>query len=74
MQAMLKIRHQAVAGAAEHAAAMTLDERLEHLAKLAEGLRRGLLVGPHQPRITGHIGTEDGHQLALGPGLLKQRR
>ena len=42
------------------------DRRIENsLPVLLEGRQRARFVGPHQPRITDHVGRKDSHELTV---------
>jgi hypothetical protein len=61
-----KFRQHAVAGGLDDAAAMLGDFRIDQADPMMFELReRALLVQPHQPAVTGDIGSQDGRQPSI---------
>ena len=56
----------ATADQLDNAAVIGGDRRIENsLPVLLEGRQRARFVGPHQPRITDHVGRKDSHELTV---------
>src|SRR5262249_8071471 len=61
-----ELGQQTVAGGADDAALMFLDELSDDAAVQVQRLERALLVHAHEPAIAGHIGGQNGGKTALG--------
>ena len=62
-----EFRDDAVAGAAEHAAAVISDQLVDDLTVFRERAEGRLLVFAHQSAVAGHVGGEDGGKFTLYP-------
>ena len=68
-----ELGQHAVAGGVDNTAPVIGDAILENPAVAVQGRHRGVIVLAHQAGIAGHVGAQNGGELALPLGLVQRR-